>query len=173
MIDQALLPFLEKKTNATFKRIDANLDANILDASKEKGLLDADGRSEAAKIAEFFKKKLDVEVEAKSLASESMPAFILLKEEERRLRDSMAIHNRSAMNGFVKPTFVVNTNSKLINAIHAVEKIDPDLANQMAHEVYDLARLSQKEMEPEALTTFISRSNEVLEKLALGINRSQ
>lgn len=167
MIDQAMLQFLERKTQATFKRIDADLDEKILDPSKEKGLLDADGRSEASKLAEFFKKKLDVEVEAKSLASESIPAFLMLKEEERRLRDSMAYHNRgAAMNGFVKPTFVVNTNSKLINAIHAVETRDPELAKQMAHEVYDLARLSQKEMDPEALTQFIARSNEVLEKLA-------
>jgi len=166
MIDQALLQFLEKQTNTTFKRIDASLDEKILDPSKEKGLLDADGRSEAAKLAEFFQKKLEVEVEAKSLASESMPAFIMLKEEERSFRDTMALQSRQSMSGFMKPTFVINTNSKLINAIHAVEKIDPDLAKQMAHEVYDLARLSQKEMEPDALTKFITRSNEVLEKLA-------
>lgn len=166
MIDQAMIQFLEKKTNAAFKRIDSGLDDKILDPAKEKSLLDAEGRSEAAKLAEFFHKKLGVEVEAKSLASETMPAFIMLKEEERRLRDHMAYQTRQPLNDLIKPTFVINTNSKLINAIHAVEKIDPELAKQMAHEVYDLARLSQKEMDPEALSTFISRSNEVLEKLA-------
>ncbi|MCC5831532.1 MAG: molecular chaperone HtpG [Chlamydiales bacterium] len=165
MIDQAMIQFLERKVNATFKRIDASLDDKILDPSKEKSLLDAEGRSEAARLAEFFHKKLGVEVEAKSLASESMPAFIMLKEEERRLRDHMAYQTRQSINGLMKPTFVINTNSKLINAIHAVEKKDPELAKQMAHEVYDLACLSQKEMSPEALTTFISRSNQVLEKL--------
>ncbi len=167
MIDQALLQFLERKTNTTFKRIDASVDEKILDPSKAKSLLDAEGRSEAAKIAEFFHKKLDIEVEAQSLASESMTGFIMLSEEQRRLRDTMAMHNRGMpMPDLVKPTFVINTNNKLINAIHAVEKIDPELAKEMAQEVYDLARLSQKEMEPEALTRFIARSTKVLEKLA-------
>ncbi|MCH9627388.1 MAG: Chaperone protein HtpG [Chlamydiales bacterium] len=168
MIDQALIQFLEKQTHAKFKRIDSGLDEKILDPSKEKGLLDAEGRSEAAKLAEFFHKKLDVEVEAKSLASESMPAFLMLKEEERRMRDSMAYHSRGAsLPSFIKPTFVINTNNKLINAIHSVEQNDPELAKQMAHAVYDLACLSQKEMEPESMSGFIARSTEVLEKLAL------
>ena len=173
LIDQALIQMLEKKTNAKFKRIDAHMDENILDPSKEKSVLGADGRSEAAKLAEFFQKKLgleQLEVEAKSLASPKIPAFLMLKEEERRLRDSFAYQNKEAMkqaNAFIKPTFVINTNNKLINAIHAVEKKDPELAKQMAHEVYDLARLSQREMEPEGLSDFIARSTTVLEQLAI------
>jgi len=176
LIDQAVLQMLERKTHATFKRIDAHMDDKILDSSKEKSLLDANGRSEAALLAEYFQKKLgleNLEVEAKSLASSSIPAFIMLKEEERRLRDSLGHQNREALkhaSAFIKPTFVINTNNKLINAIHAVEKIDPELSKQMAHEVYDLARLSQREMEPDALTQFISRSTSVLEQLALKVS---
>jgi len=176
VIDQALIQMLEKKTNAHFKRIDAHIDENILDTAKEKNLLDADGRSESAKLADFFKKKLgieEMEVEAKSLASASIPAFLMLKEEERRLRDTLTYQNRMARNEtrtFLKPTFVINTNSKLINAIHAVEKKDPELAKQMAREVYDLACLSQREMEPERLSDFVTRSTSVLEALALKIS---
>ncbi|MFC2049344.1 molecular chaperone HtpG [Chlamydiota bacterium] len=174
-IDQALIRMLEKKTGAHFKRIDAHMDDHILDPTKEKSLLDADGRSESAKLAEFFKKKLelDLEVEAKSLASASIPAFLLLKEEERRLRDSFAYHNRRSMKelqGLIKPTFVVNTNNKLIQAIHHVDKTDPALATQLTREVYDLALLSQREMDPEGLTAFIARSTSVLEALALKVN---
>ena len=69
----------------------------------------------------------------------------------------------------IKPTFIINTNSKLINAIHSVEERDPELAKQMAREVYDLARLSQREMEPEALADFVSRSTSVLEADAIKI----
>nr|NGX62282.1 Chaperone protein HtpG [Chlamydiota bacterium] len=169
MIDQALLSFLEQKTEAKFKRIDGHLEEKILDPEKEKSLLDADGRSEAGKIADFFRKKLDMEVEAKSLASDSLPAFLLIKEEERRLRDQLAYRNQemaSAASSFVKPTLVVNTNSKLIQAIQKAELKDPELAKEMAHSVYDLARLSQKEMEPEALAAFIIRNQKVLEKLS-------
>ncbi len=172
MIDQALLQMLEKKVGAQFKRVDAHMDEQILDPSKEKTLLDAEGRSESAKIAAFFKKKLglEVEVEAKSLASSSVPAFLLLKEEERRLRDSLAYHGRKEfkeMGAFIKPIFVINTNSRLIQAIPDVERSDPELASKIAREVYDLALLSQREMEPEGLAAFISRSTSVLEELAV------
>lgn len=172
LIDQALIQFLEKKSGAHFKRIDSHVDEKILDPSKEKTLLGADGRSEAAKIADFFKKKLGIEhleVEAKSLASQSLPAFLMLKEEERRMRDSLAYQNkemRQALGAMIKPTFVINTNHKLIDAIHKLETKHPELAQEMAQEVYDLARLSQKEMEPEGLAKFISRSTSVLEQLA-------
>lgn len=93
-----------------------------------------------------------------------------MDEEGRRLRDSLAFRNQDMKefsHTIVKPKFVVNTNNKLINAIHAVDHIDPELAKQMAFEVYDLARLSQKEMEEQALSTFITRSASVLEELAI------
>lgn len=172
-IDQAMIQMLERKTGAHFKRIDGHIDDKILDPSKEKGLLDAEGRSEAAKIAEFFKKKLAaeaVDVEAKSLASPTVPAFLMLKEEERRLRDSLAYQTkagRKEFGAFIKPTFVINTNSPLINAIHTVGLKDPELAQKMAREVYDLTRLSQREMEPEGLSDFVARSTSMLEALAL------
>lgn len=178
LIDQALMQMLERKNSTQFKRIDAHVDEKILDPTKEKSLLDIDGRSEAARLAAYFKQKLGIEqleVEAKSLASPTIPAFFLLKEEERRLRDSIAYHNRTGLKeaqNLLKPTFVINTNSRLINAIHAVENQDPQLAQQMAREVYDLARLSQREMEPEALTEFITRSTQVLEALALKISKT-
>ncbi|MCP5469764.1 MAG: molecular chaperone HtpG [Chlamydiales bacterium] len=165
-IDQAMLHFLERQTKAKFKRIDAHLDDAILDPSKEKSILDADGRPESAKIADFFRKHVEAEVEAKSLASESLPAFLMIKEEERRLRDSLAFQRQKGLAGLVKPTLVVNTNSKLINAIFKLSATDPELADEMAHNVLDLAKLSQREMEPEALSAFITRNTEILEKLA-------
>ena len=176
-IDQALIQMLERKTGAHFKRIDAHVDDHILDPAKEKNLLDSEGRSESAKLADFFKKKLDLdlEVEAKSLASAAIPGFLLLKEQERRMRDSLAYHSRGSMkelHGLIKPTFVVNTNNKLILAIQHVDKTDPELAKQMAREVYDLALLSQREMDPEGLAAFVTRSASVLEALALKLEAS-
>jgi molecular chaperone HtpG len=171
-IDQALIRMLEQKTQTQFKRIDAHMDDHILDPTKEKNLLDAEGRTESGKLATFFKAKLglDLEVEAKSLASQTLPAFLLLKEEERRFRDSLAYHGRTAMkelHSLVKPTFVVNTNNKLIQAIYQVNEKDPKLAEQLTREIYDLALLSQREMNPEGLTAFITRSTTLLETVML------
>ena len=178
-LENALLSFLEKAHGCHFKRIDAHLDSKILDPSKEKGLLDQDGRSESAKIADFFKKKLGIdhlEVEAKSLASEGIAGFIMMKEEERRFRDSLVFRNLDIQNfshKLAKPTFVINTNNKLIQAIQAVGGWDEDLAKEMAFEVYDLARLSQNEMDRGELSGFISRSTSILERLATKLTKEK
>lgn len=172
MLDQAIMQFIERKTQAKFKRIDASLDDKLLDPTKERSLLDSEGRSEAAKMADFFRKKLamdNLEVEAKSLASATMPAFLMIKEEERRMRDSLVHHNREMAkqaHAFMKPTLVINTNNKLIQEISRVDRSDPELAQEMAHALFDLARLSQREMEPEAMGLFITRNTKILEKLA-------
>ncbi|MCH9608856.1 MAG: Chaperone protein HtpG [Chlamydiales bacterium] len=164
-IETAMIQFLEMKTEAKFKRIDAHLDETILDPEKEKKLLDSEGKTEAGKIAQLFSKQLDLEVEAKSLSSSSLPALLMMKEEERRMRDQMAYQNAAVSHAFLKPTFVVNTNNKLINAIFGIQSKDPKLAEEMVQQVYDLTCLSQKEMAPEKLNDFVTRSTELLEKL--------
>lgn len=172
LLNNALLGFLEQKTSAKFRRIDADLSDKILDPSKEKSLLDAEGKSVSGKIAAFFRKKLDLErVEAKSLASASLPACLVIKEEERRLREAMTLRGHDDLKmDLVKPTFVVNTNSKLIDAICKIDGKNPDLAKEMAQTLYDMTRLSHKEIEPENLSELIARNASVLEKLALGFN---
>jgi len=170
MIQQATFQMLESKLDVTFQRIDGALHDTLLDLSKEMSLLDAEGKTEGGRIAEFFRKKIDSEglnVEAKSLASRSLPGFLLIKEEERRLRESLAFYGKEKGSfNVVKPTFVVNTNSPLVKAIYSVESKDPSLAKEMAIALYDHARISQKEMEPEALSIFLERNLQIWEKLA-------
>jgi molecular chaperone HtpG len=178
-IDSALLQFLESKMTIKFQRIDAQVGEDLIDVSKESKVLDADGKTEAGRVADFFRNKLGdthMEVEAKSLASASLPGVLLIKEEERRLRDTLMYHQKEmALSGhpLIKPTLVLNTNSKLIQAIFEFGKTDPDLAKELVHEVYDLVRLSQREMEPEALSMFIQRSTEILERLASRVTENK
>lgn len=169
-IDQAMIHLLEQKTDAKFQRIDAAVADHILDPSKEKNLLDADGKSESAKIAEFFRKQLlneNIDVEAKSLASDSLPALLMIKEEERRFRDSMAFLDRGGSHALVKPTFIINTNHSLIQAIRSLEEKDPSLANEMTLSLYHHTLLSHQELDPKSLPHFLSRNLQLLEKLAL------
>lgn len=169
-VDTALMNFLEGKISpAQFQRVDGAIDEAILDSSREKTLLDDDGKTEAVKIADFIRSALNrdrVEIEAKSLSSDSLPAFIVIDEEVRRMRDYMAISQQPLPPSLVdKKTFVVNTNNKLIGTIHSLKEKDPELAKQMVCHLYDLSLLSQKELEPSQLPAFIQRSNQVLEKL--------
>jgi molecular chaperone HtpG len=153
-IDTHLFSSLERKLSLKFQRIDGALDDSLLDGEK----------NDSSKIADFFRKALpDLEIEAKGLASQTLPAFLIVDENTRRMRDAMVLsgHNMSAFQA--KKTFVVNTNNPLIESLYQMQ--DVELANEVAHHLYDLSLLAQKEIEPAKMTAFINRSTQVLEKL--------
>lgn len=172
-IDPYLLHFLEEKIRpVTFQRIDAELHESLVDKQREKTLLDAEGQTEAVKVAEFVRSKLadhDIEVEAKSLAADSLPGFIMMDEKQRRMRDHLLRldpeERPTQMPFFGKRTFVVNTNNPLMLAIRRLDRLKPELAGDLVREVYELALLSQREMLPGALHEFVHRTNRLLEVL--------
>lgn len=173
-IDPYLINSLEKKlAPATFQRIDSAVDENLIDHAREKVVLDASGKTEAGRIADVIRDSIDnpqLEVEAKSLVADNLPAFLVMEESQRRFRDYMMAMDQGAdMEKFReihKRTLVVNTNSPLINAIDALAKVQPELAKELVQEVYQIALLSHREMDPSRLPDFIHRTNHVLEQLA-------
>ncbi len=164
-VDTALIHFLEDKCRPVqFQRIDGAIDDTILDAAREKTLLDADGKTEAMRIAHFIGSHLDIPVEARSLASESLPAFIVVDEDTRRMRDYFALSGQKIPSEWKdKRTLVVNTNSKLIASLYALK--DPALAKEMVSHLYELSLLAQKELDPAHLSAFVSRSTHLMENL--------
>ena len=178
-MDPYVMQHIEKKLSPVkFQRVDAALDENLLDKEKEKTLLDATGRTEAAKLADFIRTKLgdsNVEVEAKSLATDSLAGFIMIDEDQRRLRDYMQHlepkENAGKMQFFGKKTFIVNTNHPVMSALQKIDETNPELATDMVKQAYDLALLSQREMDPEALNDFITRAGRVMEEVASFITK--
>lgn len=172
-IDSYVFQQLERKlTPVKFRRIDAAVDDHLLDKEREKSVLDAEGKTEAAHLADFFRSQLadqKVEVEAKSLAHDEAPGFVMISEEQRRMRDYMMAMNQDQDTDIVhqmaQRTFVVNTNSPLINMIKNLGGKDPALAKEMAQEVFELSLLSQRELDPKALNQFIHRSTAIMAKL--------
>ncbi len=163
-IDAPLIGMLEHKCSpAKFQRIDGMIDDAVLDKSREKDLIDESGKTQSAHIAEFFKKQFDgVDVEAKSLSDDQLPAFVMIDEQMRRLRDTMAMHEQDM--GFDKHTLVVNTNSPLVQAVMQAE---PETAKELSAHIYELALLGQRELKADKLSAFIERANKVLEKLVI------
>jgi molecular chaperone HtpG len=178
-IDTYLIQFLEKKLSPVkFQRIDADIHESILDKEREKTILDASGKTEAANLADLIRNKLkdeNIQVEAKSLASESLPGFIVINEDQRRMRDYMMQmapkENGSKMNLLGERTFVVNTNSPLMAMIQKIDHLDQELASDIVQEVYHLALLSQRELAPDSLNSFISLCNRVLLRMADLLNK--
>lgn len=172
-VDPYLIHFLERKLpNAHFQRIDAAVDESLVDASREKTVLDAGGKTEAGRLADFIRQKLgidSVEVQAKSLAADGLPAIITVDEGTRRLREYMQRVNPedTTLSEHLpeKRTLVVNTNSPLLAAIAQLDTSDPELAQELVVEVYELALLAQRELKPQQLNAFVQRSQRVLEKL--------
>jgi molecular chaperone HtpG len=169
-IDTAVMNSLESKLSAKFQRLDGAIDSALLDPTREKSLLDAEGKTEGGKIADAIRTLLDqegLEVEAKSLASDQIPALIVLDEDSRRMRDYLALTQGKAAPEFpAKKTFVVNTNSKLIQIIARMQAKQPELSKELAQQVFDLSLLAQKELNPAAIEQTAARQTQLLEKLA-------
>lgn len=169
-VDSHLMSFLESKIRPVkFQRIDGGLDESILDSAKEKTLLDQDGKTEATKLADIVRSALEsdsIEVEAKSLSSDSLAGFVLLDEDMRRLRDALALSQPTSAPMFPdKKKFIINTNSRLITALPSMQKKNPSLAKDLITQLYELSLLSQKELDPSKLSDFIQRSSRVIEQL--------
>ncbi|HSX13703.1 MAG TPA: molecular chaperone HtpG [Chlamydiales bacterium] len=166
-IDTAIIQSLEEKLSTTFQRVDGSLDANLLDPTREKTLLDEDGKTASAKIASFIRTSVDaenLEVEAKSLSSDKIPAILVLDENQRRLRDYITM--TQGKNSFpTKKTFVVNTNHSLIQVIERLQNTLPEVAKDLAKSVYDLALLSQRELPADDLEEVVARQTEIMKKM--------
>lgn len=169
-IDTAVINLLEDKHSCKFQRVDGHLGAELLDASREKNILDAEGKTESSRIAEFIQRaldKTDVEVEAKSLSSDELPGLLVLNEEERRFRDYMTLtQGKGGPNFLSKKTFVVNTNNKLIQTLLKLEKKQPEIATDLARHLYDLSLLSARELDAEETEQALFKQTAILGKLA-------
>lgn len=171
-LDPYLFSTLETKNSPLkFKRIDAEVADHLIDKEKESTVLDADGKTESTRLADFYKDRLvegNFTVEAKSLANSELPALVVIDEDERRMRDYMKTIDPTGKMGLdSKRTLVLNTNNALVSSLPQLELKDPVLAKELAQEVIDISLLSQREMNPESLQVFIKRTTQIIEKLTL------
>jgi molecular chaperone HtpG len=169
-LDHPLMSRLERDGSLTFRRVDAALDEHLLDPSREKSVLDASGRTESAKIADFFRNAISaptLTVEAKSLDLPSVPAVMTLEEEERRFRDYLTRVAGKSPSITPKACLVVNTNSPLVQAAFKAHTSQPKLAAMLALHIWDVTRLAHKELSPDELHAFTERSTRLLEELTV------
>ena len=159
-----------KLSGKKFQRIDGGLDDELIDKDREKTVLDSDGRTRGAVLADAFKKYLgkdSVKVEAKSLPSDSLPCFVMIKEEMRRMRDYFAMTGNDLPGmGMDDHTVVINTNNPLVEKLPEIAKKDEKLAEDVTTQLYQMSLLSQKELDPKEMSGFVTKTTEVLEKLA-------
>jgi molecular chaperone HtpG len=161
-IDQPFITQLEQhETTYRFQRIDADITDSFKEDNDEEAL-----KSQHDKLSELFRKVLNkdkLEVKVMKLKNEKVSSMITLSEEGRRMQEMMKMYNMYGMNPDMfgnDETLVLNANNKLVQYIF--ENEDSQNVPMICEQLYDLAMLSHKPLDGEAMTKFISRSNDIM-----------
>lgn len=178
-IDKPFVSFLEyKNPGVKVQRIDADISDTLQQKEEEK---DEDAKkaeqtlnTELESLFRGILGKETLKVKAEPLKAKQVSGMIILTEESRRMLEMKEAYGENdqmkMLFAHAKPdeTLILNSNHKLVELIcdwkgKEEKKQDLDL---ICHQVYDLALMSHKTLSSEEMTTFIDRSNLLLEKLA-------
>ncbi len=161
-IDSPFITQLEQENDKVcFRRIDADLTDTFKEEVSEEEMKAIQEALTAMFRKVLAKDNLDVKVE--KLKNAAVSAVITLSEEARRMQDMMKMYGMSGMDmgGFGgQETLVLNANNDLVQYVfaHPKTKNAPIICEQL----YDLAMLAHKPLEPEAMTKFVDRTNKIM-----------
>ena len=161
-IDNHFISFLEmKEQGVKFARIDSDLSETL---KSDEVVNELDTKN----LEEIFKKALNndkLNFKTENLKDQEIPAIILLSEEARRMQNMKSMFQGMDMGEMFKDeeTLVINLKNKLVQNILSLsrEENNKDIELICQH-IYDLAMISSKQLDPEAMAKFIARSNEIL-----------
>lgn len=160
MMDTHFISFIEMKNEGvTFRRIDSAIADAVSDGSEK--------CENSDELIDIFKKALgdeSLKIEVQGLKSEDIPAMVLLSEQSRRMKEMYRSYGQqfAGMSEMFKDeyTLTLNPNNALIKKLPS---LDEDTKKLVCEHIYDLAMLSNKPLEPEAMTKFVERSNKLLQ----------
>ena len=161
-IDNPFITQLEQENeHIRFQRIDADLTETLKEDTQEEEL-----KAIQEALTEMFRKTLGkekLEVRVEKLKNAEVSAMITLSEESRRMQDMMKMYGMSGMgmgDFGEQETLVLNANNNLVQYVfaHPKTKNAPIICEQL----YDLAMLSHRPLEPEAMTKFVERTNRIM-----------
>jgi molecular chaperone HtpG len=166
LVDAAFINTMEMKwENITFKRVDADIVDNLIDAQEtNESVLNKD---EEAKLKEWFGVQIPdmhVTVDIKGLNAETAPVVATRPEFMRRMKDMAGMGG--GMSSFYanmpdEVTLTVNGNHPIYQQI--LKEENDDKRSKQVRSLADLALLSQGLLKGEELTNFINRSVELME----------
>ena len=107
--------------------------------------------------------KLTVKVE--KLKDEKISSVLTLSEETRRMQDMMRMYSMPGMDmggfgGGEGETLILNAGNPLVQYVN--EHQEGENVEMICEQLYDLAKIQQAPLAPEAMTKFIARSNEIM-----------
>ena len=172
-IDQPFINQLEMKNEGIrFRRIDADITDSFKTETSEEDQKELDAQSEAIQklVREALgNDKLTVKVE--KLKNDKVSSVLTISEETRRMQDMIRMYAANGMDmgmfgGGEGETLVLNANHPLVKYV-IEHKEETDNANEklICEQLYDLAKLQNGPLDAEAMTRFVTRSNEIMEVL--------
>lgn len=165
-IDSAFVTHVERENEKVrFQRIDADLTEDFKENVSEEEL-----KETTEVLTGLFRKalgndKLNVKVE--KLKNEEVSSMVTFSEESRRMQEMMKMYGMAGMDPSMfggDETLVLNANNKLVQ--YVLDHKDAEYTNIFCEQLYDLAMISHKQLSPEAMTKFITRSNQIMMLLA-------
>ena len=158
----------QKHENVKFLRIDADVNEIFKEEVKEEDKETLE--NQAKTLTETFRKALGndkLEVKVEKLKNESVSSMITVAEETRRMQEMMKMYNMYGMDPSMfgtDVTLVLNANHPLVQ--YVLKNKDGEHVPMFCKQLFDLAMLSNKPLNPEEMTAFINRSNEIMMLLA-------
>ena len=172
-IDVHFISFLEYKTlgKVTFARVDADISETLKDETAQK---DEKLSEELQNLFRLTLGNNDLNVKTESLKSTSVSSMMLLSEHSRRMQEMAEAYRQAQPEmanifGDIKPeyTLVLNKSNSLVKKLAEIKNNpeNKEFTDIICHQLYDLALMSQKTLEPEEMSKFIERSNLIMEKM--------
>ena len=148
-----------------FERIDADVTGSMKEEADEDQL-----KADTELLSGLFKKALSKEkltVKVEKLKDAKISSMLTLNEEGRRMQDMMRMYSSGGMDMSMfapEETLTLNQNNSLVKYLLAHK--EGEHTDLFAKQLYDLASLANAPLQPEAMTAFIERSNEIMMLLA-------
>ena len=166
-IDTSFITQLEQRNeNYKFSRIDADVTESMVEETSEDEL-----KTETETLTEVFRKALNnegLEVKVEKFKNKDLSSMITVSEESRRMQDMMKMYAMGGMDmsmfGSASETLVLNANNDLVQYI--LNNKDGENVDVFAAQLYDLAKIANAPLSPEAVTEFVARSNKIMMLLA-------
>ncbi len=165
-IDTSFITQLERRNEKIkFVRIDADLTESLKEDASEEELKEAQDT-----LTETFRKALGNEtlhVSVEKLKNAEIASVITISEEGRRMQDMMKMYAMAGMDPSMfggDQTLVLNVGNTLVQYI--LNHKDSEHVPMFCEQLYDLALLSNHPLSTDAMSKFVTRSNQIMMLLA-------
>ncbi len=165
-IDQPFISQLEAKNEGIkFQRIDADITDTLRAKTSKKAEKEMEEQAEEiAKIMKKVLKKDALTVKIEKLKNKKISSMVTISEESRRMQDMMKMYSMPGMDmgmfGKEGETLILNASHPLVQ--YVLDNKEGDNVKMICEQLYDLAMIQNAPLEPEAMTKFIARSNDIM-----------